>query len=526
MQSQMLSGVLRARREETKMGSISLQTVSIIAGTPLFRELTAVIAEGDRVGLVAGNGSGKTSLLRAIAGATEPSGGSIVRSRGLKIGHVEQDVSAALRSLPLRDAVLGALPPADRDSDAWKADVVLDGFDAPYELRDRPVEALSGGWQRLMLIARCWVAEPDALLLDEPTNHLDLGKIGLLERWLLREARSVPTLIASHDRDFLDAVTNRTLFLRPGTSRYFPLPYSAARAALDHEDETLAARNERDLKEAGKLRKQAAKLTNIGINSGSDLLTVKARQLKDRAAKIEGSVREGHRERAGDIRLANRGIHARVLLSLEEVDVTIPTGTLLFRVPKLHVFQGDRIVLLGANGTGKSQLVKLIHRAMTGDELPGIRGTPSLVLGYADQDMSQLPVAGSPAAFISTRFKLPDQRVTSLLAAAGFPVEKQSRPIATLSFGQRARLGLLALRLTDPNFYLMDEPTNHVDIAGQEALEAEILAHEATTILVSHDRRFVRNIGTRFLEIRGKRLVEVDGPDDFFAAMAAEGQAS
>ena len=161
-----------------------------------------------------------------------------------------------------------------------------------------------------------------------------------------------------------------------------------------------------------------------------------------------------------------------------------------------------------------------VHRAMGGETVAGIKVTPSLVLGYGDQDMSQLPAKGSPQDFIGMRFKLPDARVTALLAAAGFPVEKQGKPISTLSFGQRSRLGLLALRLTEPNFYLLDEPTNHVDIAGQEALESEILRHEATTILVSHDRRFVRNVGTRFLEIRGRRLVEVDGPEAFFEAMA------
>jgi ATPase subunit of ABC transporter with duplicated ATPase domains len=504
------------------MGSISLKDVSITAGAPLFRDLTFVIQDGDRVGLVAGNGNGKTSLLRCIAGQAEPTGGEIVRSRGLTVGHVEQDVPARLRTLTMRDAVLDALPAADRDIDAWRADVALDGLETPDDLRDRHVDALSGGWQRLMLIARCWVAEPDALLLDEPTNHLDLSKIYVLERWLETVARDIPTVIASHDRDFLDAVTNRTLILRPGTSRYVPLSYSAARMEVEREDETLAAQNERDLKEANKLRKQAAKLTNIGINSGSDLLTVKAKQLKDRASKIEGAIREGHSERSGQIRLANRGIHAKVLVAVENVTVMTPLGAPLFKIDKLHVFQGDRIVLLGANGAGKSQFVKLIHHAMTGGEVPGIKVTPSLVLGYTDQEMSQLPAKGSPREFISTRFKLADNRVTALLAAAGFPVEKQDRPIGVLSFGQRSRLGLLALRLIDPNFYLMDEPTNHVDIPGQEALESEILEHEATTILVSHDRRFVRNIGTRFLEIQGKRLVEVDGPEGFFAKMAAE----
>jgi ATPase subunit of ABC transporter with duplicated ATPase domains len=503
------------------MGSISLKNVSITAGVPLFQDLNFVVQDGDRVGLVAGNGNGKTSLLRCIAGEAEPTSGEIVRSRGLTVGYVEQDVPPRLRGLTLREAVLDALPEADRDSDGWKADVALDGFETPEELRDRQVEALSGGWQRLMLIARCWVSEPDALLLDEPTNHLDLSKIYLLERWLDTAARNVPIIVASHDRDFLDSVTNRTLFLRPGTSRYFALPFSKAREVIEEDDAALALKSEQELKEAGKLRKQAAKLTNIGINSGSDLLTVKAKQLKDRAAKIEGAVREGHRERSGEIKLANRGIHAKVLIAVENVTVATPTGTPLFRIEKLHVFQGDRIVLLGPNGAGKSQFVKLIHRAMAGEALAGIKVTPSLVLGYTDQEMSQLPVKGSPQEFISSRFRLPDNRVTSLLATAGFPVEKQGRPIAQLSFGQRARLALLALRLTDPNFYLMDEPTNHVDIPGQEALESEILTHEATAILVSHDRRFVRNIGTRFLEIDGKRLREVEGPEAFFAAMAA-----
>ncbi|HTM79385.1 MAG TPA: ATP-binding cassette domain-containing protein, partial [Devosia sp.] len=106
--------------------------------------------------------------------------------------------------------------------------------------------------------------------------------------------------------------------------------------------------------------------------------------------------------------------------------------------------------------------------------------------------------------------------------AAGFPPEKQDRPIAQLSFGQRARLGLLALRLSQPNFYLLDEPTNHVDIAGQERLEQEILAHEATCILVSHDRSFVRALGSRFFVIEGKKLREVDSPEPFFSQMAAE----
>lgn len=505
------------------MGSISLQNLSTIATDPLFTGLSVVIADGDRVGLVAGNGLGKTTLLRIMAGLAEPTTGEVVRSRGLRIGYVEQDVPAALMPLTLRDAVLDALPPADRETDAWRADVALDGFETPYELRDRKVSELSGGWQRLMLIARVWVTDPDGLLMDEPTNHLDLSKLFRLEEWLNREARNVPLVIASHDRDFLDAVTNRTLFLRPGVSRYFALSYSAARKELEREDASQDAQNERDLKEAAKLRKQAAKLNNIGINSGSDLLVVKTKQLRERAAKIEDAVRPTHKDRSGEIRLANRGTHAKLLVGIENVTVTTPPGEALFRIEKLHIFQGDRVVLLGRNGAGKSQLVKLIHRAMTQpDSVPGIKVTPSLVLGYTDQDMSQLPVRDTPENFISVGFKQPDARVRSLLAAAGFTIEKQGKPIGQLSFGQRARLGLLALRLIEPNFYLMDEPTNHVDIPGREALESEILLHEATAVLVSHDRSFVRNVGNRYLLIDGRKLREVEGPEGFFEEMMLE----
>jgi ATPase subunit of ABC transporter with duplicated ATPase domains len=504
------------------MGSLSLRHVSLLIGTPLVTDLNLVVGDGDRVGLVAGNGGGKTTLLRCLAGQAEPSSGEIHRSRGLRIGFVEQDVPAPLLDLTFYEAIRRALPPEEREEQSWRVDVVLDEFETPASLRDRPMRALSGGWQRLALIARCWVTQPDALLLDEPTNHLDLAKLFQLESWIQGALQQIPVVIASHDRDFLDACTNRTLFLRPDASHYFALPYSKARAALAEIDAAAAARRERDLKEAGKLRKQAAKLTNIGINSGSDLLTVKSKYLRERAEKIESSVKSLHKERPGEIRLANSGTHAKLLVNVEGVAVTTPAGDLLFRIEKLPVFQGDRIVLLGRNGAGKSQFIKLLHRAMaTAEGVTGIRVTPSLVLGYTDQDMSQLPAKSTPWDLIAA-FGVGDQRCRGLLAQAGFPIEKQQRSIGELSFGQRARLGLLALRLTEPNFYLMDEPTNHVDIPGRETLEAEILEHEATCILVSHDRSFVRAIGSRFFLIEGRKLREVESPEGFFAAMAAE----
>jgi ATPase subunit of ABC transporter with duplicated ATPase domains len=502
------------------MGTISLKNAGHRAGDLLFSNLNLVIADGDRVGLVAPNGRGKTTLLRAMAGQAELSEGEITRSRGLSIGYVPQEVPLAALGQTLTGFVASALDAVTLDAESWRVDVVLDEMSIPTEFRDRPLGELSGGWQRMALLARCWVTQPDALLMDEPTNHLDLGRIMMLEEWLSYAARALPVVIASHDRAFLDATTNRTLFLRPSEQVYLPLPYSAARAELDQIDAAIAAQRERDLKQAAQLRKQAAKLTNIGINSGSDLLTVKSKQLRDRAEKIETQVHEVHRDRTGLVKLGNSGAEAKVMMAFENVPMATPDGTPLFAIDKLHIFQGDRIVLLGRNGTGKSQFMRVVTEALAGSVPPGMRISPQLAPGYLDQALAWLPLDPSPLDYLLHRFDEGDRRTIALLAGAGFPPDRQGKPIRAMSLGQRARLALLALRLEQPNFYLLDEPTNHLDIPGQEQLEADIREQVATTILVTHDRAFLKAIGTRYLLIERRKLVEVDGPDRFLADMA------
>ncbi|MEJ0016915.1 MAG: ATP-binding cassette domain-containing protein [Acetobacteraceae bacterium] len=501
------------------MPTINLRDVGVLSPHPLFRDLTLTIGDADRIGLIAGNGGGKTTLLRCLAGAAEPTRGDIVRSRGMRIGYVEQDVPQALLSLPLAEAIRRAMPPMERVGEAWRVDVILDEFAAPDELRERPLQALSGGWQRLALIARAWVTEPDALLLDEPTNHLDLAKIQMLEAWIA--ASRVPMVIASHDRSFLDACTTRTLFLRPGVSPCYAHSYTVARRLLAQDDAAQEAKAAKETREVDRLRRNANELKNVGINSGSDLLLKKSKQLRERAASLETTIGTLHAERSGEIRLANRGTHAKLMLACADLDVVAPDGRRLFRIEKLDVFQQDRLVLLGRNGVGKSQFVQRLRRALAGEEIAGVRASPSIVPGYVDQLMSHLPDAATPHGFICDRFRPGDQRAVALLAGAGFSVEMQRRPISLLSFGQKARLGLLALRLAEPNFYLMDEPTNHVDIAGQERLEAEIVAQQATCVIVSHDRAFVQAIGTRFLLIDRGRLQEIDAPDAFYRTLGA-----
>ncbi len=498
------------------MTLITLRALGVTFANPLFSNVSLTIGKGDRVGLVAANGCGKSTLFRIIAGDMDSTHGDVTTSRGLRIGFVSQDVPDALPEKSIYDAVLSGLDGDQAENESWRADIALNDLNVPEEIRTQPLKTLSGGWQRIALLARVWVSEPDVLLMDEPTNHLDLQRIGLLQTWLETIAHGTPFVIASHDRAFLDAVTNRTFFLRPETSHAFALPYSAARQALDEADLAAAHRTEKDLAKADQLRRQASKLKNIGINSGSDLLLNKTRQLKERADKIEAAVRPAFRQRsAGKIRLANSDTHAKALVKVDATDITAPDGRTLFRTEALWINRGDRVVVLGPNGSGKTQLLSRLINALAAD-CTGIRVAPSVVPGISDQALSQLDTFTTPMDAITRSTDVGDRNARSLLAGAGIRIGLQDSRLNTLSDGQRSRLAMLLLRLANPNFYILDEPTNHLDIEGQEALEHELLAHDATTLLVSHDRTFVRTVGTRFWQIERKRLVEVDSPEAFF----------
>jgi ATPase subunit of ABC transporter with duplicated ATPase domains len=497
------------------MTLLTLKDAGITLGAPLFSQLHLTVHPGDRLALVAPNGRGKSTLLQAIAGHSEFTEGQITRRRGLSTGLLTQDMPHAMAGLTLREAVVSAL----EDGEDWRADVALDDLAIPTALHGQRMADLSGGWQRFAMLARVWVTEPDLIVMDEPTNHLDLSRIGFLQRWISGLPRATALIIASHDRAFLDDIATRTLFLRDRQSAQFALPYSRALAALDEADVATGRRHDLDLRAARQLRRQATKLKNIGINSGSDLLVVKTKQLTERAAKIEASVTQAFRARsAGEIRLETSEAHARALISVAPCEVIAPDGRRLFRCPQLWISPGDRVVLMGANGAGKSRFLSMVEGALRGREGP-IRAAPSVVAGIADQGLTGLAPGATPHGLITGRFDLGDQAARTVLAGAGIALPLQTTALRALSGGQKARLALLVLRLTRPNFFLLDEPTNHLDIEGQEALEDELTTKGAATLLVSHDRSLIRAVGTRFWWIDQGRLTEVDSPEPFIARM-------
>lgn len=508
------------------MSLLMLSDVAYGYAEPLFDEVNLRIAGSEKVGIVGINGVGKSTLLKCLVGELEVNKGNITVQRGLKVAVVNQHVPSGLLDKTFEQCVASAIPADEYETRSWQVGYLLDSLEVPAQLHNRVLAELSGGWQRFALLARAWLSEPHLLVLDEPTNFLDLEKMGALERWIAQDGRDTPMLVVSHDRRFLDNVTEQTLFLRSKYSRLYPHSYTKAIQILANEDAATESRREKEQQQIDKLKKSAHLLKQIGNNKHSDTALKRSMQLSKRVEHLERSATPVFKEPSRDIRLANRGTHAQVLINMHKVQVVSPSGSLLIEIPSLEIRQGDRIVILGRNGSGKTQFLKRIYSAILDRDmgkLGGISVTPSLKYGYVDQTLTQLPGNITPTTYLNREFGLPPNRMTSLLVGAGFNLGSHERLIEKLSAGQRVRLLLLALRLSAPNLYLLDEPTNHVDIEGQQQLESEIVEHGATCILVSHDREFTESVATRFLLVKDRRLVELGSAHDFYRDIGITG---
>ncbi|MCX6350640.1 MAG: ATP-binding cassette domain-containing protein [Bacteroidetes bacterium] len=505
------------------MVQIKLQKVGFGYTDILFEDVDISVTEKDHIGIVGDNGSGKSTLLKCIAGIITDYQGQIVKPKNVKFGFIEQDVPEEIKNLSLYDAIADKIPNDEQDFNLWKVDVALDTFKAPESIRERPIKELSGGWQRMALLARVAMSNPDILLLDEPTNHLDVSKIMVLEDWLKTQVSDIPIIAISHDRRFLDSCTNRTVFLRGGQVSDYKYSYSRARELLLEDDKSLASQRAKELEELERLQKSAHNLRQIGVDNYSAPALMKAKQIEKKAERLKAQLTAVYIAPKRDVKLISSDTHANRLVLIEKVNIVSPDNTLLFHIEKLEIFQGDRLVILGANGSGKSQFIHHLNRAFSNRDLAkknGIFITPTAKLGYIDQHLSNLPLNKTLKDFICDVVILDQQKATSYLVSIGFPYDTQEMKIKDLSQGQKSRLNLLVLRLIEPNFYIMDEPTNHLDIAGQEGLEREIIEHGASSLLVSHDRAFVANLGTKFYEIYQNNLREIKSPESFYKSFA------
>ncbi len=496
---------------------LQAKTVSHYAGDrPLFDNLTLAISAGERIGLVGFNGSGKSTLLSILNGTLEPEEGEIVRKRDLRISLVEQFLPQRINALSLVTAVAEQA----LDKETWRAEVLLSelGFtDTQFKLQ---VARLSGGQLNRLLFARALVGEPELLLLDEPTNHLDLATLLVFETRL--QQFSGACVLVSHDRAFLDAVTTTTAILRDRQLYRFSRSYSEAAAALQAMDEANAKTRAAQEKKIDALRASAKRLATWGKVYDNEDLARRAKSMEKRVSRLESAktfVTDGS---PLDLELSLGDTKAKQALSVARLAVEV-AGSVLFNIDELLIRPGERVALVGHNGVGKTTFITaLVHRFHTPTSNAEIRFSPQITLGYYDQELAEVSGGESMLMFVRNRVQLDEQQIRQRLIHAGFSYQTHDLRVANMSGGERARLLFVVHAIRRPNFLIMDEPTNHIDIEGKEQLERALLSSDAALLITSHDRRFLETIAQRYLWITDGRLVELTGLTEFYESTRAE----
>lgn len=496
----------------------------------LFNELAFTLRQGDRIGLIGHNGCGKSTLLGLLSGTREATFGTIHYARACRLQHVEQHLPAELASLSLYDALLA--PVLEQPELHWRVDSLLAELGFDPETAHVPVHSLSGGQHTRLLLGRALLQEPNVLLLDEPSNHLDLPSLLWLEQFLL--AWRGAFILVSHDQRLLDNVATRSWILRDSRLYDFDLPCGPALAALAEMDVAAAARHAAEQKEIDRLSASSARLALWGRTYDNEDLARKAKTMQRRIDKLkeeQSFVSDG-----APWRLSLRGkvLAADQLLALDGLDVrAVPASPVLFRVGQLWLKPGNRIALLGANGSGKSSLLRLCWQAIQAQQERGdLRYHHAAHIGYYDQSLKQLADTADlsdalyPFAVQNEAARSQVARKQALIAA-GFPYARHGQTVATLSGGERARLLFLGLSLASYHLLLLDEPSNHLDMQGKAELGQALQGFAGGCLLVSHDRDLIETACNRFWVVADGQLEEWPDAASAYARLSLEdGQAS
>lgn len=482
---------------------------------PLFTDLSFTLKKGDRIGLIGYNGCGKSTLLQVLDGTLVPSSGHVALASHCLMARVEQHLPDALLNQPLIEAVLAQLPASQRESQRWQAERLLMemGF-APNEI-EHPAATLSGGQHTRLLLARALMLQPDLLLLDEPGNHLDLPTLLWLENFL--NSWSGSFVLVSHDNPLLDAVTNTSWILRDKTLHAFSLPCTAARQALEEQDESDALRHKAEQKEIDRVTASAKRLATWGRVYDNEDLSRKAKQMEKQVSRLKESQTELTAGTPWTLALHGDALRADRLLEMDNLPVPPAPGLPpLFTTGIARLQSGDRVAIMGRNGGGKSSLLRLLWRQMQQESTEaGLKLHPRLKPGYYDQTLNQLDDNDSLLDALEPFEPYAETRKRALISA-GFGWARHGQKVSTLSGGERSRLLFIGLSLARYSLLLLDEPTNHLDIDGKEALARTLREYPGGLLLVSHDRQLISNSCNRFWLIDENGLSEWHDADEVY----------
>ncbi len=507
-------------------------------GKWLFRSLDLQINERDRIGLIGDNGTGKSSLMKMIAGLLPPDDGEIIGARNLTFGYLPQDglfmhgrslmeetlsvfdslkvLESEIRQLEHRLAEMQhSGPEYERTLERYsqisqefrlkegysieaKAGSVLLGLGFTQEDLSRSCEDFSGGWQMRIALAKLLLQQPSLLLLDEPTNHLDLEARNWLEQYLKIYPKSL--LLVSHDRYFLDATIGRVLEIRNRSVHFYKGNYTDFLHQREERLAQLKAAYEAQQKEIARIKAFADRFR---------YKATKAAQVQSRLKDLERMERIELPLEAKPIRLRFPAgpRTGRIVIELSDVDAGYGQ-TKVFSNLNLILEKGERVALVGSNGAGKSTLMKMLA-----GRLPLSRGRRreghNTVVSYFSQDQDDL-LTSSNTVWDEVYSVAPDHIVPQLRTLLGcflFSGDDIEKPASVLSGGERSRLMLCKLLLSPANCLLLDEPTNHLDIRSKDILMDALSEYQGTLVFVSHDRYFLNGLATRVLEIGNQTAI-------------------
>ncbi len=527
---------------------------SFEVGHDVLSDLSFEVNAGEHVGILGANGCGKTTLFRLLTGEYAPDEGSIAIHKGRRIGLISQipvypagwttedvlrEAHARLRAMSDRlreletlmatDSSRALLDEYDRLSDDFRRlggydmdrerNRVANGLDIPAEMRAREFDKLSGGEKTRVNLARLILEDTDILLLDEPTNHLDLRATEWLEDYITHFRGTV--LAISHDRYFLDTIAQRCIEIVDGRAEFYSGNYSFYAVERQRRFDEQLKKYEKDQAKIEQLQKAAAQM-HLWAFMGNDKLHKRAFSMEKRIERLSQTEKpkEAKRLSAG---FKESEFRADEVLVADNLGKGF-SGRTLFSGVEFKVTGGERIAVIGDNGTGKSTLVKLI----VGEEQPDtgyVRRGPAVRMAYLPQIVKFRDPNLSAADTVIDECRCTMQEARDSLGAFGFTGEDALKAVGTLSGGEQSRLRLCILMRADVNLLILDEPTNHLDIPSREWMEDAISGYGEALLFVSHDRYFIEKFANRIWCFENGKITDFRGTFGEFRAYRERQQA-
>ena len=505
------------------------------------------IEEREKAALIGNNGAGKTTLLRIIMEEISADSGQVVIAKDKKIGYLAQyqdihghhtiyeelmttkqyilDMEDKIRSLEQEmkyvagdklESLMNSYTRLTHQFElengyAYKSEIVgvLKGLGFEEEDYGKQIENLSGGQKTRVALGKLLISKPDILLLDEPTNHLDMESIAWLETYLLNYPGAV--FIVSHDRYFLDKVVTKIVEIEAAQMRMYEGNYSAyalKKAQLRDAQYKAYLNQQREIKH------QEAVITKLrSFNREKSIKRAESRvKMLDKIQRIEKPIEIDNQMR---ISLEPRFISGNDVLTVEGLSKAFP-GQTLFTDINFEIKRGERVALIGNNGTGKTTILKILNGIVDADAGRFALGS-KVQIGYYDQEHHVLHMKKTIFQEISDTYPtLTETEIRNMLAAFLFTGDDVFKLISSLSGGERGRVSLAKLMLSEANFLILDEPTNHLDIASKEILEEALNSYTGTVLYVSHDRYFINQTATRIMDLTNQAIVNYIGDYDYY----------